>query len=96
MGRAPRRAARAVAGPIGDAPRAHERRCVHRMLDMAGDVRLQAGYARLQTPLPMVAGAFWLPFATFVTIFSDVDVCDRSTGARGLWQGEWTCGRVAT
>ena len=27
MGRAPRRAARAVAGPCGDAPRAHERRC---------------------------------------------------------------------
>ena len=60
-----------------------------RMLDTAGDVRLQP-------PSPMVAGAFWLPFATFVTIFSDVDVCDRSTGARGLWQGEWTCGRMAT
>ena len=56
-----------------------------RMLHMAGYVRSQAGYTRLQHRLPMVAGAFWLPFATFVKIFSDVDVCDRSTGGRGLW-----------
>ena len=54
MGRAPWRAARAVAGPRGDAPRAHERR------------HLLAA------------------FATFVKIFSDVDVCDRSTGLHDL------------
>ena len=29
-------------------------------------------------------GTFWMPFATFVTIYSDVDVCDRSTGLHDL------------
>jgi len=29
-------------------------------------------------------GTFWMPFATFCEIYSDVDVCDRSTGLHDL------------